>query len=134
MGALVAAVLKIIMSRALVGGVVTSLAVNEIVDIAYDLLGGPDTPEKDQLALDAGRTVAHILDDPDCLHPVARRGANKGEPIVPTHLVYDLVGKRCWFTSSYKTKGTVDAAFGRGRRSGIKQGTADAQRAVIAAS
>jgi len=117
-----------------VGSVVKIITLAELIDWAQEMLSGPDGRDKDQTAEDAARAVAHILDDPDCLHPVYRRGDNRGEPITPTHHVVDIVGKKCFFTANYHTKGHVDAAYRKGLRAGIRRGTEEAQRAVEAAT
>jgi len=107
----------------------------ELADWAQELMAGdPNTPEARQTIVDASRATAHILDDPECLHPVYRRGDLRGQRITPTHHVVDLVQGRCFFTASYKTKGHVDAAYKRGLAVGLKRGTREAQQAVIAAN
>jgi len=133
MGALIARLLAKVMPI-LKGDVVKIISIAELIDMAQEILGGEQSAEKSQTAEDAARAVAHILDDPDCLHPVYRRGDNRGEPITPTHHVVDIVAGRCFFTANYFTKGHVDAAFKRGRTLGVKEGTREAQAAVEAAT
>lgn len=131
MGQLIAKLLRWVqMNKPLLAAV----SIGELVDQAQELMGGAQTGRELTIANDAARAVAHILDDPDCLHPVNRNGLHRGEPIVPTHHVVDIVGAKCWFTAHYYTKGMVDAAYKKGRAAGIRIGTRQAQQAVEAAT
>lgn len=65
--------------------------------------------------------VISMMDSEDLLWPVHRRGDNKGQPISPQYMVWDMNQDRGWFSSNHFTKGHVDAAFKRGVRSGQRR-------------